>query len=294
MELRHLRYFAATARAGSVSAAAQGLHVTQPGLSRQLRDLERELGVALFDRDGGRLRLSRTGAELLPLATAVLAAADDLRRAAGVQAAGRIERLLIAAPTVTLTDVVSPFVATLGHDDPVVDARVADGTSAQAMLVDGADLAIAADRAPAPFVARRLATLPVWAYVRADHPWAARASVPLGELVAQTLVSVPAGFTARAALDAALAGAELAATELVEAGNGTIAQALAASGRGVAVVSDDPRFDLHPLRIELPGRATLALRLSASWNPRAVTAAAVEELVERLRAFVDDRYRAAD
>lgn len=292
MELRHLRYLAATARAGSVSAAAAELHVTQPGLSRQLRALERELGVDLFDRDRGRLRLSRTGAELLPLATAVLDAADDLRRAASLHAAGRVERLLIAAPTVTLTDVVSPFVAGLGDDDPTLDARVADGTSAEAMLQQGADVAIAADRAPAPFTSRRLATLPVWAYVRADHAWAARTSVPLAELVGEPLVTVPPAYTARAALDAALAGAELAATELVEAGNGTIAQALAASGRGVAVVSDDPRFDLHPLRIRLaePGRTTLTVRLSASWNPRAVTAPTVEGMVERLAAYVERAY----
>ena len=86
MELRHLRYFVATVEAGTASGAAAGLHVTQPGLSRQLRDLERDLGVDLFVRDGGRLKLSRTGRELLPLAAAVLGAERELRRAAGLQA----------------------------------------------------------------------------------------------------------------------------------------------------------------------------------------------------------------
>ena len=66
MELRHLRYLVAVADAGSVSAAAELVHVTQPNLSRQLRQLEDELGVPLFDRGAGRLTLSRTGRELLP------------------------------------------------------------------------------------------------------------------------------------------------------------------------------------------------------------------------------------
>ena len=51
MRLRHVDYFVAFVDAGSVSAAARGLHVTQPALSRQLRQLEDDLGVSLFDRD---------------------------------------------------------------------------------------------------------------------------------------------------------------------------------------------------------------------------------------------------
>ena len=60
MELRHIRYFVETAEAGTVSGAAARLHLTQPGLSRQLRQLERDLGMQLFDRSAGRLGLSAT------------------------------------------------------------------------------------------------------------------------------------------------------------------------------------------------------------------------------------------
>ena len=61
MELRHLRYFVAVADAGSVSLAARRLHGTQPALSRQIRDLEEELSVRLFDRIGRKIVLTRDG-----------------------------------------------------------------------------------------------------------------------------------------------------------------------------------------------------------------------------------------
>src|SRR5262245_46066274 len=59
MELRHLRYFVSVAEAASVSQAASRVHVSQPALSRQIRDLETELGVRLFDRVGRRIQLIR-------------------------------------------------------------------------------------------------------------------------------------------------------------------------------------------------------------------------------------------
>lgn len=61
MELRVLKYFLAVARSGGITAAAQSLHVTQPTLSRQLQDLEEELGQRLFVRGGHRIALTREG-----------------------------------------------------------------------------------------------------------------------------------------------------------------------------------------------------------------------------------------
>ncbi|TDD68483.1 LysR family transcriptional regulator [Jiangella aurantiaca] len=82
MELRQLAYFVAVADEGGFARAAEALHVGQPAVSQQLRRLERELGVVLFERTTRRVRLTAEGDRLLPEARAVLAAAERTRRLA--------------------------------------------------------------------------------------------------------------------------------------------------------------------------------------------------------------------
>jgi DNA-binding transcriptional LysR family regulator len=77
MELRHLRYFIAAAEYENVSRAALELHLSQPALSRQIHDLEGELGVALFERSAKSVRLTATGRVFLDEAKAVLARAQE-------------------------------------------------------------------------------------------------------------------------------------------------------------------------------------------------------------------------
>src|ERR1700739_1596632 len=77
MELRHLRYFVAVADEQNVSRAAKRLHVSQPPLSRQIRDLENDLGIAIFEHSAKAIRLTPAGRIFLSEASAVLQRADD-------------------------------------------------------------------------------------------------------------------------------------------------------------------------------------------------------------------------
>jgi DNA-binding transcriptional LysR family regulator len=87
VELRTFRYFVAVADAGSVNAAAQSLHLTQPSLARQLHRLERRLALPLLELRGGRTVLTGTGHQFLPYARALLATADATLVVAGLLAA---------------------------------------------------------------------------------------------------------------------------------------------------------------------------------------------------------------
>src|SRR5215475_8401298 len=80
MELRHLRTFVAVAEQGTVSKASARLGVAQPALSRQIQDLESDLGVRLFDRIRRRLVLTSAGEQLLADCRSVLGAVGAFRR----------------------------------------------------------------------------------------------------------------------------------------------------------------------------------------------------------------------
>src|SRR5207248_10936049 len=102
MELRHLRYFIAVAEEGNVSRAALKLHVSQPGLSRQVRDLEEELGFLLLERSAKSVRLTEAGRAFLTEARAVLQRAEDAVKAARTIAKGGAGELHVGyAPSLT-------------------------------------------------------------------------------------------------------------------------------------------------------------------------------------------------
>src|SRR5699024_8526946 len=77
---RQLQVFMAIADAGSVRAAAERLHLTQPAASMALAELERHLGVTLFTRDRGRVYLNERGRELLPMTREILERIEEMRR----------------------------------------------------------------------------------------------------------------------------------------------------------------------------------------------------------------------
>ncbi len=133
MELRHLRYFVAVADHASFSQAAAALRVSQPALSRQIRDLEEELGRPLFRRDPGRIALTASGAALLekvrPILSAVAALPDVVRGGAH----GAVRRLRLAHFGTFLALHLTPYLQRLRQRRPGLRMELVEVVPAEAL-----------------------------------------------------------------------------------------------------------------------------------------------------------------
>lgn len=188
MELRHLRYFVIVAEEQNVTRAAQRLHVSQPPLSRQIQDLEAELGVILFHRTAKSLALTEAGKIFLNEARGVLLRADkavEAVRAAARQDRGRLH--IGYAPSLTirflptalnLFEKACPGVRVSLHDLSSEECR-------QKLAAGKLDLALTV---PSPILARqglsfeKLATYDLLCALSISHPLARKRSLKIGEL----------------------------------------------------------------------------------------------------------------
>ena len=293
MELRLLRYFLAVVDEGSVSRAALAVRVAQPSLSRQLRQLEAAVGVALFERVPRGLRLTPAGAVFLPMARDLVTRADA---AAATMAGLRDKRsvpITLVAPETTVADVIAPFLAARSRETAVVNVREALPSAIfEEVRAGTADVGVSSGSVPVELAVRPIAAFPIWAYVPSGHRWATRTRVTVRQLIREPLVVLGPQHGTRRLLDAAVAAAGGRYVTAVETNVPQVAQALAAGGRGVAVVSDDPRYGLHPLAIQTPG-GPLRIPLFAAWDPLHYAAEAIEQLVDVLAAYASERYGSA-
>lgn len=289
MDLRLLRCFVAVADAGSVTAAAQQLYVSQPTLSRQLHRLEREIDLVLFRPLDGRLVITSAGRELLPRARALLAGATAVRAFAREIAAGAIGAVHVAAPAATLHDVLAPFIAAAPPNLPPLTVRPMDTEKLYDALDGDADLAVGADAPPAHLAVRVVARLPLRAYVPATHRLALNGSVTLTELIEHDLLLPDRQQHIRRILDVATAAAGLVYRTAGEYESALVALANAAAGRGVAVASGDPAYHLLPLPI-FTTQGPMMEPLFAAWRVDHHAPSILADLAAELTAYLICRH----
>jgi DNA-binding transcriptional LysR family regulator len=280
MELRQLEYFVAVAEEANFTRAAGRMHVAQPGVSAQVRQLERELGEALLDRSGRAVTLTEVGAAVLPYARAALAAVDGARQAVaeltGLVRGHVAVGVVVSCPVVDLPDLLADF----HQAHPAVDVTLVEDNSDRLVVALGAgdlDVAVIAltEEDPPGLDLHVIADEPVTAAVAPGHELARHRTVPLAELKNWPLISLARGTGLRSCLDVACAAAGFRPRIAFEAGNPAALARLAARGLGVAILPDSgARADpaLHPLTITGPrlrGRMALAWRAGGPASPAA-------------------------
>ena len=196
VELRHLRYFVAVAEMENVSrAATQKLHVAQPSLSRQIRDLEGEVGVQLLERTAKSVRLTDAGRAFLEEARAILKHADDaVLKARGI--AGKQE-LLVGDWSLGTGRIMPALLRAYQQAMPNVAVRLHDWTVDQNITgVRDGRLQLAIILFPLKGNAlvelhfQELTTARVCLAVSTEHPFARRKSVPLTEAAREPFIGL--------------------------------------------------------------------------------------------------------
>lgn len=284
MELRQLQYLVDVVEEGSFTKAAARAHVAQPGVSAQIRRLERELGHVLLDRSGGAVRPTDAGAALLPHARAALHAVTDLRQAADALAGlvrGHLTLGMVASistPRVDLPGLLAGF----HRKHPGIEITLTEAPSDQllgSLRVGELDFAVVG-LGPKPIVSgietRVLAAEPLAVAVSPGHPLAGRGAVTFAALHDHALISLPPGTGLRSHIDAAFAGLGLRPRIAFEAGDPRLLLRLAVQGLGAAVLPasavDAAPETLRVLDLSQPrvqGRIALAWRSGRPSGPAA-------------------------
>ena len=261
MELRHLRYFVAVAEEQNVTRAAARLHVSQPPLSRQIRDLEGELGVALFVHGAKAVRLTEAGRVFLTEARAVVQRADEAVQTVKAVASGQRGEIHVGyAPSLTV-ELLPRALRIFQEANPGVRVQLHD-LSTQEMLrglrggkLDAALLIEVSAKVMTGLVFEELHRYAVCVAVNLAHPLARARKVGLEQvarerLIAYTLADYPEYHTWLADLFAPLNGPPLIAEEH---DSSTSLIASVEAGRGVALVQQGfeclagPRLRIRPL-----------------------------------------------
>ena len=197
MELRHLRYFVSVAEMENVSRAALKLHVSQPALSAQIRDLEDEIGFLLLERTAKSVRLTKAGRAFLDEARAVLQRADEAVKKARAIAGAEPAELDVGYSPTPVAEILPKTLRAFQHAMPKIHVRLQDWTN-QAILDGVRDGRLQLGLIVSPPKASSLRDLRyeelfherVCVVVAWHHPFARRRAIPLTEVAAEPLIGL--------------------------------------------------------------------------------------------------------
>jgi len=295
MNFRHLRTFVTVAEEGTVSKAALRLHVAQPALSRQINDLEVELGLRLFDRVRKRLVLTGEGDRLLAECRNILSAVDALSARAQLLRRPDAGVLKVAATPQMIDGVFSTFLHRYATRFPNVQIKLSEavGPDLFAKLERGElQLGISSLQAiPAQNHEFESFPLPPIEFLAAGHAsleLGSAGNIEIARLAPHPLLLLESSFVVRNTFDAACRLAGLKPQIFIESRTPHTLLALAEAGHGVAIVPSVLPTHRYRLRIARITHQRKPLRepLTVLWDRRRVLPPYAKEFCEFLNAYM--------
>jgi DNA-binding transcriptional LysR family regulator len=244
MTLTQLRYLVAIADSGlNITQAAERVHATQPGLSKQLKALEDELGFQLFVRRGRSLEsVAPAGVRVIEHARKVLAEVANIRSYAANERGELSGRLLLATTHTQARYVLPPVIAAVKREFPQVNVDLLAAGDAEVLnWLDQADLALISTAGSVP---QGGVAVPLYRWrrvllVQREHPLARLAHAPtLAELAAHPLISYESSTRADSSLQRAFAGAGVAPQVGMTARDANLIKTYVRAGLGAGLLAE--------------------------------------------------------
>jgi DNA-binding transcriptional LysR family regulator len=288
---RQLRVFSEVARHLSFARAAQALHLSPPAVTMQVKELESQLGMPLFERNGRRVVLTTVGEYMLVYARKLLATLKDAE-----DAAARLQKLetglLVIGMVSTAKYFLPHLLAAFRREHRSVDIRLAVGNREQLVkMLHANEVDIAIMGRPPKELATRAEPFAAHPHVFVappDHPLASAGQLPSGLLREVDFIVREPGSGTRAALEKFLLDQHVELRVIMEmASNETIKQAVMA-GMGLSFLS------LHTVGLELANRLLVVLDVEGApvvraWNVVHTQSKLLSPAAEAFRYFVLER-----
>ena len=290
MDMVKARYFLALADAGTVTAAATQLGITQPALSRQLRRFEKELDLELFARAGSALVLTDAAHALIPTCRRLLAESARAGQAVDALRSGNVAALRVAATPTTISTLLAPFIEVAGSSVPLLTTFPVSHYEVFEALEGTADLVIA-PIPPGPEVASLpLGSVPVRAWMPPTHPLALEcagsAAVEAERLLKERLALPTRRSVSRGVLDSFIGRAGLSLGSHVECDDTATLSALARSGQAVALMTELQPARLVGFDVVDGGKSLDGVPLVAAWSPGHYAREEIAQIARRFRSFI--------
>jgi LysR family nitrogen assimilation transcriptional regulator len=293
MDLRQLRYFVKVVECGNVTRASEALHIAQPAISQQMRNLERDLGMQLLERSVQGVAPTAAGQTLYRHAIELLRQADSTRELLRQDAELPQGRVSVAMPSSTERMVAIPLARTIRDRYPGIALELVEAPSAELGSLIGSgrvELAVVVDAVETRGVAaQRLLTEALYliAWPEFQMP---REPVSIAELARMPLILPSAPNTIRSRVEWALREAGLPCEILFEASSTALLFAAVMAKLGVTILpwtAAHVELDEHKLKLAKVDHRLFSRDLSLCWHDTALLSNAVQKVKATILELFD-------